>query len=125
MTVSNVQNNNKHTYYTPKLFALGVATSTVMASNDISNYIKLKPKFKGSSIATKREFLSGVLANLDVPNCTKLRKTTISKMIKTTQKNVFKKFASKIAILTLLCTAAGISQDLKVLNKPKPKTIVD
>lgn len=125
MTVSNIQNNNKHTYYTPKLFALGVATSTVMASNDISNYIKLKPKFKGSSIATKREFLSGVLANLDVPNCTKLRKTTISKMIKTTQKNVFKKFASKIAILTLLCTAAGISQDLKVLNKPKPKTIVD
>ena len=46
-------------------------------------------------------------------------------MIKATQKNVFKKFASKIAILTLLCTVAGISQDLKVLNKPKPKTVVD
>lgn len=125
MTVSNVQNNNKHTYYTPKLFALGVATSTVMASNDISNYIKLKPKLKGSSIATKREFLSGVLSYLDITHYAKLRKTTISKMIKTTQKNVFKKFASKIAILTLLCTAAGISQDLKVLNKPKPKAIVD
>ena len=125
MTVSNIQNNNKHTYYTPKLFALGVATSTVMASNDISNYIKLKPKLKDSSIATKREFLSGVLANLDVPNCAKLRKTTISKMIKSTQKNVLKKFATKIGILTLLCTVTGISQDLKVLNKPKPKTVVD
>ena len=125
MTVSNIQNNNKHTYYTPKLFALGVATSTVMASNDISNYIKLKPKLKGSSIATKREFLSGVLANLDVPNCANLRKTTISKMIKSTQKNVLKKFVTKIGVLTLLCTVAGISQDLKVLNKPKPKTVVN
>lgn len=125
MTVSNVQNNNKHTYYTPKLFALGATTSTVLASKDISNYIKLKPKLKGSSIATKREFLSGVLSNLDIPHYAKLRKTTISKMIKATQKNVFKKFASKIAILTLLCTAAGISQDLKILNKHKPKTIVD
>ena len=125
MTVSNIQNNNKHTYYTPKLFALGVATSTVIASNDISNYIKLKPKLKGSSIATKREFLSGVLANLDVPNCAKLRKTTISKMIKSTQKNVFKKFATKIGVITFLCTVMGISKDLKERNKPLSKTIVD
>lgn len=125
MTVSNIQNNNKHTYYTPKLFALGVATSTVMASNNISNYIKLKPKLKGSSIATKREFLSGVLANLDVPNCAKLRKTTISKMIKSTQKNVFKKFATKIGVLTLLCTTLGVAIDLKERNKPLPKVVVD
>lgn len=125
MTVSNVQNNNKHTYYTPKLFALGVTTSTVLASKDISNYLHLKPNLKGSSIATKREFLSGVLSNLDIPNYAQLRETTASKMIKATQKNVFKKFASKIAVLTLLCTAAGISQDIKALNKPKSKTVVD
>lgn len=125
MTVSNVQNNNKHTYYTPKLFAMGVVGSAMLASHDISNSINISPKLKGSSIATKREFLSGVLSNLDIPHYAKLRKTTISKMIKATQKNVFKKFASKIAILTLLCTVAGISQDLKVLNKPKPKTVVD
>ena len=125
MTVSNVQNNNKHINYTPKLFAMGVVGSAMLASHDISNSINISPNLKGSSIATKREFLSGVLANLDIPHYAKLRKTTISKMIKATQKNVFKKFASKIAILTLLCTAAGISQDLKILNKPKPKTIVD
>ena len=125
MTISNIQNNNKHTYYTPKLFALGVATSTVIASNDISNYIKLKPKLKGSSIATKREFLSGVLANLEVSNCAKLKKTTISKMIKSTQKNVFKKFATKIGILTLLCTALGVANDLKERNKHLPKVVVD
>lgn len=125
MTVSNAQNNNKHTYYTPKLFALGATTSTVLASKDIANYLHLKPNLKGSSFATKRNFLSGVFSNLDIPNYAKLRKTTVSKMIKATQKNVFKKFASKIAVLTLLCTAAGISQDIKALNKPKPKTVVD
>ena len=125
MTVSNVQNNNKHTYYTPKLFAMGVVGSAMLASHDISNSINISPKLKGSSIATKREFLSGVLANLDIPHYAKLRKTTISKMIKSTQKNVLKKFATKIGVLTLLCTVAGISQDLKVLNKPKPKTVVD
>lgn len=125
MTVSNVQNNNKHTYYTPKLFAMGVIGSAMLASHDISNSINISPKLKGSSIATKREFLSGVLANLDIPHYAKLRKTTISKMIKATQKNVFKKCATKIGVITFLCTVMGISKDLKERNKPLSKTIVD
>lgn len=121
MTVSN---STKNTYYTPKLFAMGATFSTLLAARDIKNYVNLKPNLKNTSFSTKHQFLSGVLANLDVQNFAKLKKSTISKLMKVTRKNVFRNFATKIAVLTLLCTAAGISRDLKERNK-LPKIFVD
>lgn len=118
MTVSN------NTNYTPKAVIAGAAISTVMASPDIVKGLGSNTYTKYKTFSDKRQFLNGVISNLESDTLTKLKKTTVSKMIQTTQKSIFKQALTKIGVGTLAISALGVIADIvknKSLQKPSNK----
>ena len=118
MTVSN------NTNYTPKAVVAGAAISTVMASPDIVKGLGSNTYTKYKTFSDKRQFLNGVISSLESDTLKKLKKTTVSKMIKTSQKNIFKQAITTIGVGTLAISALGVIVDIvknKSLQKPSNK----